>query len=157
MLCIMASPSVTQSTAPQHQVHIGSITFFSIFVFKYTYQFPLRQLPTLSIPTLSIPTLSTLTKWELTKWELTKWELTKWELTKWELTKWEVDQMGIDKVGIDKVEIDKVGRYPQASPILVLRFALDTEAEEHALPLPCIILNANRRTKTGEAWERGYL
>ena len=25
-----------------------------------------------------------------------------------------------------------------------------------ALPLPCIILNANRRTKTGEAWERGY-
>ena len=25
-----------------------------------------------------------------------------------------------------------------------------------ALPLPCIILNENRRTKTGEAWERGY-
>ena len=24
------------------------------------------------------------------------------------------------------------------------------------LPLLCIILNANRRTKTGEAWERGY-
>ena len=24
-----------------------------------------------------------------------------------------------------------------------------------ALPLPCIILNANRKTKTGEAWERG--
>ena len=24
-----------------------------------------------------------------------------------------------------------------------------------ALPIPCIILNANRRTKTGEAWERG--
>ena len=26
-----------------------------------------------------------------------------------------------------------------------------------ALPLPCIILNANRRIKTGEAWERGYV
>ena len=26
-----------------------------------------------------------------------------------------------------------------------------------ALPLPCIILNANRRTKTVEAWERGYM
>ena len=25
----------------------------------------------------------------------------------------------------------------------------------HVLPLLCIILNANRRTKTGEAWERG--
>ena len=25
-----------------------------------------------------------------------------------------------------------------------------------ALPLLCIILNANSRTKTGEAWERGY-
>ena len=25
-----------------------------------------------------------------------------------------------------------------------------------ALPLPCIILNENRSTKTGEAWERGY-
>ena len=28
MLCIMASTSVTQSTASQHLVHIGSITFF---------------------------------------------------------------------------------------------------------------------------------
>ena len=25
-----------------------------------------------------------------------------------------------------------------------------------AFPLPCIILNANQRTKTGEAWERGF-
>ena len=25
-----------------------------------------------------------------------------------------------------------------------------------ALPLPCIILNANRRTSTGETWELGY-
>ena len=25
-----------------------------------------------------------------------------------------------------------------------------------ALPLACIIMNANRRAKTGEAWERGY-
>ena len=86
MLCIMASTSITQSTASQHLVHIDSITFLNVL-----YQFPLRQLPTLSIPTLST--------------------LTKWELTKWELTKWEVDQMGIDEVGIDKVGIDKVGRY----------------------------------------------
>ena len=26
-----------------------------------------------------------------------------------------------------------------------------------ALLLPCIILNANQKTKTGEAWERGYM
>jgi len=25
-----------------------------------------------------------------------------------------------------------------------------------ALPLPCIILNANRRIKSGEVWEQGY-
>ena len=30
------------------------------------------------------------------------------------------------------------------------------EAEERE-PLPCIILNANLRTKTGEAWERVYV
>ena len=35
-------------------------------------------------------------------------------------------------------------RFSQAFPVF------------RVLPLPCIILNENRRTKTGEAWERGY-
>ena len=33
----------------------------------------------------------------------------------------------------------------------------NTWKRKRALSLPCIILSANRRAKTGEAWERGYM
>ena len=69
ILCTMASTYVTQSTASQHLVHIGSITFFNFL--KCTLSKLIKYIfPTSSSPTLAIPTLSTLTKWELTKWEL---------------------------------------------------------------------------------------
>ena len=43
---------------------------------------------------------------------------------------------------------------PRPSPFFVLRFAFSIihgsgRAHSRALPLPCIILNANRRTKNG--------
>ena len=43
---------------------------------------------------------------------------------------------------------------PRPPPFFVLQFPVSII---RALPFPCIILNANRRTKNGgEAWELGY-
>ena len=47
----------------------------------------------------------------------------------------------------------------QASPIFcsLVCVQYNTQKWESSLPLPCIILNANQRTKkTGEAWEQGW-
>ena len=37
------------------------------------------------------------------------------------------------------------------------RFSFSVCIQHKTRKLPCLILNANRRTKTGEAWERGYI
>ena len=66
---------------------------------------------------------------------------------------------------------EKIGEYykttstslvPRPPPLFILQFIFSiihgsgrTANFSLALPFPCIILNANRRTKTGEAWECG--
>ena len=50
-------------------------------------------------------------------------------------------------------DVDESGQHTNAE--LYERACRVTQAFP-VFPLPCIILNANRRTKTGEAWERGY-